>query len=215
MKRFFGVSNNQPAPTLDEATKRIDNRMGQMDEKINKLNQELLAYDKQIKATRPGPAQNAIKQKAIRVLQQKKMYERQRDQMASTSFNMEQTKFATESMRDTITTVSAMKQGAKDMKAQLKHIKIEDVDDMQDEMQDLLDYNNEIQESLGRAYQTPDTLDESELEAELMSMGEELELEASMPSYLMTPSVPTTDPHQSSVDEYGLPVSQEASQQVV
>ncbi|KAM9984269.1 hypothetical protein ACTFIZ_003956 [Dictyostelium cf. discoideum] len=214
MKRFFGVSNNQPAPTLDEATKRISGRMGQMDEKINGLNQELLAYDKQIKATRPGPAQNAIKQKAIRVLQQKKMYERQRDQMASTSFNMEQTKFATESMRDTITTVSAMKQGAKDMKSQLKHIKIEDVDDMQDEMQDLLDYNNEIQESLGRAYQTPDTLDESELEAELMSMGEELELEASMPSYLMTPSVPTTDPS-SSVDEYGLPVGQEASQQVV
>ncbi|EGC32971.1 hypothetical protein DICPUDRAFT_56726 [Dictyostelium purpureum] len=209
MKRFFG-SKAPPAPTLDEATKRIDGRMGQMDEKINKLNQELLAYDKQIKSTRPGPAQNAIKQKAIRVLQQKKMYERQRDQMANTSFNMEQTKFATESMRDTITTVAAMKQGAKDMKQQLKHIKVEEVDDMQDEMQDLLDYNNEIQESLGRAYQTPETLDESELEAELMSMGEELELEASMPSYLMAPSAPTTDPHSAAqVDEYGLP---EASQ---
>jgi len=205
MKRFFGSNKATPGPTLDEATKRMDGRMGQMDEKINKLNQELMAYDKQIKATRPGPAQNAIKQKAIRVLQQKKMYERQREQIASQSFNMEQTKFATESMRDTITTVAAMKQGAKEMKTQLKHIKIEEVDDLQDDMQDLLDYNNEIQESLSRAYATPDTLDESELEAELMSMGEEFELESETPAYLMAPSAPTTTPHAEHVDEYGLP----------
>eukprot|EP01132_Coremiostelium_polycephalum_P000695 gene695-856_t len=210
MRRLFGGSKTTPGPTLDEATKRIDNRMTQLDEKINKLSQELMAYDKQIKATRPGPAQNQIKQRAIKVLQQKKMYERQRDQLSTQSFNMEQTKFATESMRDTITTVSAMKQGAKDMKTQFKQIKVEDVDDLQDEMQDLLDFNNEIQESMSRTYQTPDTLDESELEAELMSMGEELELEAT-PSYLMAPSAPTADPHSSAVDEYGLPEEKSSS----
>eukprot|EP01133_Synstelium_polycarpum_P016375 gene16375-19484_t len=105
-------------------------------------------------------------------------------------------------MQDTITTVSAMKQGAKEMKKQFKHFDVEDVDSLQDEMQDLLDFNNEIQESLGRAYMTPDSLDESELEAELMSMDDELELEET-PSYLMAPSAPTTDP--SHVDEFGLP----------
>ncbi|KYQ89802.1 SNF7 family protein [Tieghemostelium lacteum] len=206
MKRFFGVSKNVPGPTLEEAGKRLDGRMAELDDKINKLNQELMAYDKQMKSMRPGPAQNSIKQKAIRVLQTKKMYEKQRDQLSQQSFNVDQTRFVTESMKDTITTVSAMKQGAKEMKTQLKQINIDDVDDLQDQMQDLLDYNTEIQDSLSRAYMTPDTLDDSELEAELMSMGEEMELEMSTPSYLLAPSVPTGDPQmQQHVDEYGLP----------
>ncbi|GAM21457.1 hypothetical protein SAMD00019534_046320 [Acytostelium subglobosum LB1] len=202
MRRFFGGSKNVPAPTLDEANKRLDNNIGGLDEKIRKLDQELSVYRQQLKNTRPGPAQNGIKAKAMRVLKQKKMYEAQRNQLSQQSFNMEQTKFATQSMQDTIITVGAMKQGAKEMKKQFKQIDIEDVDSLQDEMQDLLDFNNEIQESMSRAYSTPDSLDETELEAELMSMEDDLELEET-PSYLMAPSAPTSEPQ--AVDEFGLP----------
>ncbi|GAM17296.1 hypothetical protein SAMD00019534_004710 [Acytostelium subglobosum LB1] len=201
MKRFFGASKAAPAPTLDEATKRLDMNIGGLDEKINKLDQELAVYRKQLKTTRPGPAQNNIKTKALRVMKQKKMYEAQRNQLSQQSFNMEQTKFTTQSMQDTIITVSAMKQGAKEMKKQFKQIDVDDIDSLQDEMQDLLDFNNEIQSSLSRAYETPESLDESELEAELMSMDEELELEDT-PSYLSLPSASTAIP---SSDEYGLP----------
>lgn len=56
---------------------------------------------------RIGPLQNAVKQRAMRVLKQKKMFEQQRDQLMQTSFNMEQTHFMTQNMQDTITTVSA------------------------------------------------------------------------------------------------------------
>lgn len=45
-----------------------------MDEKIKKLDAELLRYKEQIKRTRPGPAQEAIKARAMRILKQKKMY---------------------------------------------------------------------------------------------------------------------------------------------
>lgn len=34
---------------------------------------------------------------------------------------------------------------------------------MQDEMMDLVDYSNEVQDSLGRSYSVPDDLDEDEL----------------------------------------------------
>lgn len=45
-----------------------------MDEKIKKLDAELSRYKEQIKKTRPGPAQEAVKARAMRVLKQKKMY---------------------------------------------------------------------------------------------------------------------------------------------
>ncbi|EGG16447.1 SNF7 family protein [Cavenderia fasciculata] len=202
MKRFFGASKTPQGPTLDEATKRLDGSMGSIDDKIRKMDQEIAVYREQMKKCRQGtPAYNGIKNKAVRVLQQKKMYERQREQLMTQQFNMEQTKFVTQNMQDTITTVAAMKQGAKAMKQQFKHLDIDDIDNLQDDMQDMVDFSNEVQESLSRAYQTPDTLDESALEEELMSMDDELDME-STPSYLLAPSAPTSEP---SLDEYGLP----------
>ena len=39
---------------------------------------------------REGPAKNSVKQKALRVLKQKKQYESQADNLRNQSFNMEQ-----------------------------------------------------------------------------------------------------------------------------
>ena len=44
-----------------------------MDEKIKRLDGELSKYKDQIKRTRPGPAQEAVKARAMRVLKQKRM----------------------------------------------------------------------------------------------------------------------------------------------
>jgi len=45
-------------------------------------------------------------------------------------------------------------------------------------MQDLLEAGNEIQESLGRAYDVLEDVDEAELDAELKALGQEAEFEA-------------------------------------
>ena len=63
-----------------------------------------MQYREKIKKTR-GPAQDALKQRAMRVLKQKKMYENQRDQLANQAFNMEQASFATAQLKDTMVTV--------------------------------------------------------------------------------------------------------------
>ena len=65
---------------------------------------------------REGPAKNAVKQKALRLLKQKKQYEAQAENMRNQSFNMEQTLMATQTLKDTKTTVNAMKLGVKEMK---------------------------------------------------------------------------------------------------
>ena len=51
---------------------------------------------------RPGPGQNAIKQKALRILKQKKLYEGQRDQLMQQSFNLEQANMAKETLENTV-----------------------------------------------------------------------------------------------------------------
>ena len=44
----------------------------------------------QMSKMREGPAKNSVKQKALRVLKQKKQYESQSDNLRNQSFNMEQ-----------------------------------------------------------------------------------------------------------------------------
>lgn len=52
---------------------QINKRGDTVDEKLKKLDAELGRYKEQIKKTRPGPAQEAIKARAMRVLKQKRM----------------------------------------------------------------------------------------------------------------------------------------------
>lgn len=80
---------------------------------------------------REGPAKNAVKQKAMRVLKQKKMYEQQSTNLRNQSFNMEQANYTTQTLKDTKTTVDAMKIGAKEMKREFKKINIDEIEDVQ------------------------------------------------------------------------------------
>lgn len=52
---------------------QINTRGEGIDEKIRKLDAEAVKYRDQIKRTRPGPAQEALKARALRVLRQKKL----------------------------------------------------------------------------------------------------------------------------------------------
>jgi len=214
MNRLFGSSKPKgPPPNLTDAIAGVDSRSESIDKKIAKLEQELGKFKDQMKKMREGPAKNSVKQKALRVLKQKRMYENQRDQLMQQSFNMEQSNYALQTMKDTQTTVSAMKIGLKEMKKEYKKVNIDKIEDLQDEMEDMLDQANEIQEVMGRSYGMPE-IDESELEAELDALGDEIALDADS-SYLdeaaKAPGVPSREPGAESradgiaVDEFGLP----------
>lgn len=75
-----------------------------------------------------GPSKSAIKQQAMRILQQKRQYENQRGMMMQQSFNMEQTNFATESIKDTVTVVQAMKTASKEMKSTIRKLDISKIE---------------------------------------------------------------------------------------
>ncbi|KAG1666783.1 hypothetical protein FOA52_004619 [Chlamydomonas sp. UWO 241] len=215
MRRIFGAKKEVvPAPTLDETTDRLDMRGTKADDKIAALDVQLSKFKEQIKRTRPGPAQTAIKRRALQVLKQKRLFEQQREQLYTQQFNVEQTKFTVDNIKDTVGTVQAMQGAAKEMKSQFKKQKeldISFIDKMQDDMFDMMDMANEINEAMGRSYAVPDDVDESDLMAELDALEDDLgaeELEDGAPSYLAEPAdLPNAPQAQSAASEaeLGLP----------
>merc|ERR1712158_234322 len=111
--------------------------------KVARIDGELNKYKQQMSKMREGPAKNAVKQKALRLLKQKKQYESQAENMRNQPFNMEQTLMATQTLKDTKTTMDAMKVGVKEMKKEFKNVNIEKIEDMQDELSDMLEDANE------------------------------------------------------------------------
>src|SRR6201996_1212449 len=120
---------------------------------------------------RDGPGKTALKQKALKVLQRRKLYESQRDQLQQQSWNMEQAGMMQDNLKNVMTTVDAMKQTNKSLKQQYGKINIDKIERMQDEMADLMDMGNDIQESISRSYDVPEDVDEAELDAELEALG--------------------------------------------
>lgn len=128
---------------------------------------------------RDGPGKQAIKAKALKILQRRKMYESQRDQLQQQSFNMEQANMMQDNLKNVMTTVDAMKTTNKSLKQQYGKINIDKIEKMQDEMADLMEMGNEINESISRAYDVPEDVDEAELDAELEALGEDMMFEQS------------------------------------
>ena len=138
---------------------------------------------------RDGPGKSALRQKALKVLQRRKQYEAQRDQLSQQSWNMEQAGMMQDNLKNVMTTVDAMKTTTKTLKKQYGKVDIDQIERMQDEMADLMDIGNEIQESISRAYDVPEDVDEAELDAELEALGEEVmfdtgETEGAIPSFM-------------------------------
>ncbi|KTG03467.1 hypothetical protein cypCar_00012833 [Cyprinus carpio] len=139
MNRIFGRSKQTPTPNLSDCIGNVDTRIESVDKKIARIDAELMKYKGQMKKMRDGPSKNTVKQKAMRVLKQKRMYEGQSDQLSQQSFNMEQANYTIQSLRDTKTT------------------------DLQDQLEDMMEEANECRKALSRSYGTPE-IDEMKLE---------------------------------------------------
>lgn len=168
----------------------MDGRVEAMDNKIRRLDCDLLRIKEQLGRCPEGPSRDSLRRQAMQLLQQKKQYESQRATMQAQSFNLEQANFTVESMQSTVQTVKVMQSAAKDMRGTLKKMDLGKVEDLRDEMDDLMTESAEINEVLARSYGTPDYLDEADLEAELGMLQEFQGIEDN-PSYLdQLPSAP-------------------------
>ncbi|KAI1174567.1 putative SNF7 family protein [Nemania sp. FL0916] len=177
MNRLFGSAPKGPKPTLNSAITNLDTRISSVDVKIAGITAELQGYQTRLAKMRDGPGKSALKQKALKVLQRRRQYESQREQLQSQVWNMEQAQTAQDNLAGVMTTVDAMKTTQKELRKQYGKVDIDAIERMQDQMADLLDVGNEIQETLSRGYDVPEDVDEAELDAELEMLGAEMESE--------------------------------------
>lgn len=156
MDRLFGKAKPAaPKPTLQDASSSLEARGETLDTKIMKLDKELARYTEQLKKMKPGPAKATVQKRAMVILKQKKLYEGQKEQTMNQQFNMDQIMFTQETLKDTASTVSAMKDANKDLKKQFKQIKINQIEDLTDDMADLLEQAEEVQVGRRRAAPCP------------------------------------------------------------
>ncbi|GAM85952.1 hypothetical protein ANO11243_039620 [Dothideomycetidae sp. 11243] len=173
MNRLFGSRNTAPKPTLNDAISSVQTRVDGLDVQISQLNAELATYQTKLSRMRDGPGKNALRQRAKGVLERRRAFEMQKDQLAGQSWNMQQAGMMADNLRNTMVTVDAMKTATKELKKQYGKVDIDKIEKLQDEMADLMDVGNEIQASIARGYEVPDEVDEAELDAELEALGEE------------------------------------------
>jgi len=215
MKRFFGTKQKKkggpPEATLDDVSGNMDKRMDELDKKIKRLEVQIIELKKKMKKAK-GAAKNSYKQKALKLLKQKKQYEMQRDRMMGQQMNLDNAKYAQQSIKDNADMVKAMKNAAVGLKQQMKEVNLDEVEDLQDDMMDLMDDVNDINEILGEAWGMDD-YDEDDLLGELDDMDDELDdldmNEDDVPSYMVSANAAANQnklvDDNGAVDEYGLP----------
>lgn len=186
----------KPKPTLGDAARSMDDRAKQLDNKIQSIDKELLRYKEQLKKAAPGQ-QAAIKKRALATVQRKKMYEKQRDSLVGQQFNIEQTSFALDTVADIHIAISAMRDATKTLQVEQQKIDVDELEDIQDDLFDLLEEQEEIQDIMSRNYETPDGIDEDDLDAELAGLEDVfdgIELESGNTESVAMPTNPDSAP---------------------
>lgn len=102
MNRILGRGNKTPKPTINDVSQRMGARADDMDKKIAHLDSELRKIRDQISKTRSPAVQQRLKQRAMQLLKQKRMYEGHRDSVSQQQYNLDQTAFTTEQLKDSV-----------------------------------------------------------------------------------------------------------------
>ncbi|CAE7371146.1 chmp5 [Symbiodinium natans] len=173
MRRLFGLSKEEPAaqtqaPSLQEASSRIDEQVSNLEAKILKTDEEIKGFVAQ------GSSNPTAKSKALQAMKKKKMYEQQRDQLLSTQFNVENLAFQQEQAEITAMAVEAMQKGHTQLKDQTKQMDIAAVDKLTDDMADLQDEMKAINEALAQGSMVPDGATDDDLANEFAKLEEEM-----------------------------------------
>jgi charged multivesicular body protein 5 len=111
---------------------------------------------------------------------------------------MEQAGMMQDNLKNTMTTVDAMKTTTKELRKQYGKVNIDKIERLQDEMADLMDMGNDIQDAISRSYDVPEDVDEAELDAELEALGDEVAMDGigaeseGLPGFLMDETAPPT-----------------------
>ena len=142
--------------------------------KIAAIDQELVQIKAQLTKAKTPAQQNTLKQKALTLLNRKKMYQKQVDMISGSAFNLENISMTMDSMKIAKETMATTTAALTTMQKEFKSVDVIKMETLADDMADLMADTNEINELLARPYDTYDAMDESELDAQLAGLEDEL-----------------------------------------
>jgi hypothetical protein len=163
MFRRFGAKEEMrqkvdTAPSLQEASTKIDLQVQGLEAKILKCDEELKAYVSQ--------ATSSARTRAIQVMKRKKQYESQRDKLIDTQFNVESMAHQQETAEITAITVAALTAGQEKLKEQRETISLEKVERLTDNIAEVTADLNDITDLLANPLGMAVIGDEDEFAAE-------------------------------------------------
>jgi charged multivesicular body protein 5 len=85
MHRLFGTSKTEKVEdttkNLEDTSKKIGQRGEELDKKINDIEKQLVEIKSQLKTNKNKTVQDRLKKRGVQLLNQKKLYESQRDKL--------------------------------------------------------------------------------------------------------------------------------------
>jgi charged multivesicular body protein 4 len=185
---LFTTKKREPSPqemmaTMKETLQMLEKREEFLQKKV----------DTQIQEAKVA-LQKKDKKKAMVCLKKKKLYDAEIEKLGATRVNLETQIMAIENGMVTMSAMEAMKIGATAMKRLNNHMKIEDVDEFMQDIQEQFQLAEEISNAIATPLGGP--FDEDDLLAELeeLTAEDDLEKEILGPVPLSLPKVPTKEP---------------------
>lgn len=197
-KRLFGENKGGPsAPSgskpsaanqtinaiqnLSEREEQLEKRKSLLEKRVNEELEKAKEFTRQKK-----------KSQALLALKKKKMYEQQLEQLDTLILRVNEQKMMLENQRTTADVVSSMHQAATASKNTMKEMKIENVDQIMDEIQEQNDQMRMISDAISQPTGLAAELDEDELLGELEDLeAEELDKQLLKPAPVPATAAPT------------------------
>lgn len=189
--KFFGKSNNEKAPTPQEAIQKLLEIEDLMRKRQDVLERKI---DDELKTAKVNGTKN--KRIALQALKRKKRYEQQLNQIDGTLTTLEYQREALENANTNTEVLKTMGIAAKAFKNANLELDIDKVQDLKDEIQEQQDLANEISNVISSPIGFGEQVDDDDLLKELEELEQEnLDKELlEIPSTNPLPDVPTDQP---------------------
>ncbi|XP_018327999.1 charged multivesicular body protein 4c [Agrilus planipennis] len=166
--KIFGGKKDDKGPTTGEAIQKLRETEEMLIKKQEFLEKKI---EQEIAVARKNASKN--RRAAIQALKRKKRYEKQLLQIDGTLSTIEMQREALEGANTNTAVLTTMKQAADALKEAHKHMDVDQVHDMMDDIAEQQDVAREISDAISNPVAFGQDMDEDELEKEL----EELEQE--------------------------------------
>jgi len=181
--KIFGGSKKDAAPTPQEAIQKLRETEGMLVKKQEFLEKKI---DQEIVTAKKHGTKN--KRLALHALKRKKQYEKQLQQIDGTLSTIEFQREALENASTNTEVLSTMGEAAKALRAAHKHMDVDQVHNLMDDIAEQQEVANEISEAISNPMGFGHDVDEDELMAELEELEQE-ELDKQLLDVGPTPSV--------------------------